>query len=318
MKIPTLLGLTILIAVITSGFVYYFYLRPGSQETMTAQISDLQIVNIFNNSATVVWQTSEPTIGKVLYSKTEALEMEASDNRDRSQSTPRLVHFVTINFLEPNTVYKFKVKNNDSTSLDFGEFKTAGVQESEDEGPVFSFIKPLKGTVLNTNLNPIDESLIFLNIPGAEPLATFSSTAGNFILPLKTVLTKNLDEVLMIESGTSAEVVIVKGLVKSNIKVRISEDSMTLPPVAIGTNLDLENFEKEPMTTISFGDTVAQINYDFNNDSRINSLDLAILRGAASSRGAASAENTKKFDLNFDGIIDQADIDVFSRRLIGN
>lgn len=318
MRIPTLLGITILVALIASGFIYYFYLKPMGQENIAVQVNDLQVVNVFNNSATVVWQTSEPTVGKVLYSKTDALEMEAFDNRDRGQFVPRLVHFVTINSLEPNTTYKFKVKNNEGTSLDFGEIRTATIQDNPDETPVFSFIKPLKGTVLNTNLNPIDESLVFLNIPGAEPLATFSSTAGNFILPLKTVLNKNLDEVMMIESGTSAEVVIVKGKVKSLIKVRISEDSMTLPPVAIGTNLDLENFEKEPMTTISFGETISQINYDFNNDTRINSLDLAILRGAATSRTATSPESIQKFDLNFDGIINQADIDVFSRRLTGN
>lgn len=316
MKIPTLLGLTILIALIASSGVYYFYLRPKASESIQVQVNDLQVVNVFNDAVTVVWQTNEPTIGKVLYGKAEPLENQASDNRDRTQGVGRLVHFVTINSLEPNTSYKFRVMNNETVSPEVGEFKTAGARE--DEEIIFSFNKPLKGTVLNTNLNPIDESLVFLNISGAQPLATFSSTAGNFILPLKTVLNKELDELMVIESGTSAEVLIVKGQVRSNLKLRLNEENNTLPPVSIGTNLDLTNYKKEPLSTINFSEALTSINYDFNNDSRINSLDLAILRGAVSARTATDPDNIKKFDLNFDGIINQADIDTFSKRLTGN
>lgn len=316
MKIPTLLGLTILIAVIASIGVYYFYLKPKAQESVSIQVNDLQVVNVFNNAVTIVWQTNEPTFGKVLYGKAEPLTSQAADNRDKSQVSGRFVHFVTINSLEPNSSYKFRVMNNESVSPEAGEFKTAEAQESEET--VFSFNKPLKGTVLNTNLNPIDESLIFLNISGAQALATFSSTAGNFILPLRTVLNKELNELLVIESGTPAEVLIIKGGIKSNLKILLNEDNNALPPVTIGTNLDLTNYKKEPLGTINFSEALTAISYDFNNDLRINSLDLAMLRGVAAGRNATDPENIKKFDLNFDGIINQADIDVFSKRLTGN
>lgn len=318
MRIPTLLGIAILIMLIGSGIVYYFFLRPQVKVNSQIQISDLQVVNVFNNSATIVWQTTEPTIGKVLYSTDDSFNQMAADNRDRSNAVPRLVHFVTINTLKNGTEYKFRILNNEDAYFEIGRFKTADIPIVEDSESTFSFPKPLRGTVLNTNLNPIDESLVFLNIAGAEPLATFSSTSGNFILPLKTVLNKELSELFIIEPGTSAEVLVVKGRSKSDVKIKISEESISLPPIALGTNLDLLNYKKEPISTISFDDTIASVNYDFNNDQRVNSLDLAALREAANSRNVVSTETIKKFDLNFDGIVNQEDINVFSRRLSGN
>lgn len=317
MKIPTLVGIALLFTLIGSGFLYYFYLKPASQTGNQILVSDLQVVNVFNNAVTIVWQTNTPAVGAVSYSTDDSFSQTGYDNRDRNQKIARRVHFVTINSLESDTEYKFKVYNDNEQYSDVGSFRTANIPIADDNQTIFSFPKPLKGTVLNTNFNPIDESLIFLNIPGAQALATFSSTSGNFILPLRTILNTQRTEIMVIESGTSAEVRILKGSTKAEVKIKITDESVNLPPIAIGTNLDLMNYKKEPISKISFGDTIASVNYDFNNDTRINSLDLAILREAASSKNTA-IDSIKRFDLNFDGIVDQSDVEVFSRKLTGN
>ncbi len=317
MKIPTLLGITLLLTLIASGFIYYFYLKPASKSPNQILVSDLQVVNVFNNAVTIVWQTNSPSIGTVSYSTDDSFEETGRDNRDRTQKIARRIHFVTLNSLQAGTDYKFKIFNNDEQYSEIGNFKTADIPASDDNQIIFSFPKPLKGTVLNTNFNPVDESLIFLDIPGAQPLATFSSTSGNFILPLKTILNKEKTEILVIESGTNAEIRVLKGANKADVKIKLTEEGVNLPPITIGTSLNLINYKKEPISKINFGDTIASINYDFNNDSRINSLDLAILREAASSKNTA-IDSIKRFDLNFDGIIDQSDVEVFSRRLTGN
>lgn len=318
MKIPTLLGIAVLIAVLVSGGLYYFYFKPRSQISIDVQVTNLQVVNITNTSASIVWQTSVPVIGQVLYGSFEPLSQTANDNRDREQQTAREIHFVTINGLSPNSKYVFKVKNDSDIEEKASEFTTAKTQEKSGDELSFSFIKPLKGTILNSNLNPVDESLIFLTIPGAQPLATFSSTAGNFILSLKTVLNRELDQVIDIPSNTPAEITAMRGGLKSNVKIMISENNMNLPPIPLGANLDLENFEPQPLTTITFNNPTFVQNFDFNNDSKVNSLDLAILREATNPKNAASIDNTKKFDLNLDGIVDQKDIDIFSKKLTGN
>ena len=316
MKIPTLLGMTIIVTLIALTGLYFYY-SPSEKTENNSQISDLKVVNLSDTSATIVWQTTTPTIGKVSYSLSEDLSQSASDNRDRGTDKARMVHFVTINNLKSDSKYFYKVKNDDSAYPDKAlGFRTARASEESDDPLTFSFIRPLKGTILNTNLNPIDESLIFLQIPGAQEMATFSSTAGNFILPLKKVYNKELDKIFMIPSNTKADLTVVKGVLKSDIKISISDLSVNLPPITIGSSLDLEKFTPSQIKKITFSETAFQ-GLDFNKDGRINSLDLAMLKEAATLPGAANTQTQSRFDINTDGVIDQKDIDAFSKSLSG-
>lgn len=313
MKIPTLLGITLIIAIIGS-LVYWFFYRQTIPLGQQIQVKELQAVNISDTSTTLVWQTNTPAFGEVNYGQTQKLGLKASDNRNRFDPKPRLTHFVTITNLKPDTQYFYKIS---SDSYFYPEkaaaFKTAPAIDPSNDLE-FSFIKPLKGTILNTNLNPIDESLIFIKIPGAQNLATFSSTSGNFILPLKLVLSEDLSQVFFIPEGTPAKLSIKKGDLTSEVKILISDKTINLPPIPIGNNLDLENFQPQSITKISFGERT-QIKLDFNNDSKINSLDLAMLRAQINSRGTPSTENLNRYDVNPDGILDQKDIDAFSKTL---
>lgn len=315
MKIPTLIGVTLIITIIASAILFFYRQKPESAQQ--TNIMDLQAVNIFDTATTIVWQTSTPVIGEVIFGENETLNLKASDNRDRGRLDPRTTHFVTLKNLKPNTKYFYKVKNNSSEypekSLDF----TTALSPSSSDEVSFSFLKPLKGTVLNTNLNPIDESLIFLTLPGAENLATFSSTAGNFILPLKQVYTPGLDQIFTIPPDTKGSLTIKKGTLQSEVKIVISDATVNLPPVPIGNNLDLTNYKPQPISVISIGSN-SRAKLDFNNDGIINSLDLAILRGKASSKQILKLEEQAGFDINSDGIVDQKDVDEFSRALTGN
>jgi len=311
---PTLIGITLIIALIASAILYFHKKAP--EKLQEVGVTDLQTVNIFATSATIVWQTEQPVIGEVVFNQSENLREEARDNRDRGQSEPRITHFVTLKNLKPNTKYFYKIKNDGVESAEkVIEFITAASPPSSNE-PSFSFLKPLKGTILNTNFNPIDESLIFLTIPGAQNLATFSSTAGNFILPLKQVYTQNLDQLFTITPDTPAILVIQKGNLQSKVNILISDTTVGLPPISIGNNLDLTNYQPQPISIISIGQNI-KVKLDFNNDGIINSLDLAILRGKANSKQVLSLEEQSGYDINSDGIVNQKDVDEFSKALIG-
>lgn len=307
MKIPTLVGLTLIIAILVS-IGLYVYFQKTEVETKLG-IEQLQPVNVFANSATIVWQTDIPVIGQVVFGESENLNQLANDNRDRNGPVPRFTHFVTMNNLKGNTKYFYKIKNDNILYPEKIQGLTTAMPLPDSDDLTFSFIKPLKGTILNTNINPIDEALIFLQIPGAEPMATFSSTAGNFILPLKTVYNPALDQLLIIPENTVANLNIVKGNLSSNVKISLSPDKVTLPPITIGTNLDLTNYEPQQIGVISMEPGIVT-NLDFNNDKKINSLDLAILRGQVGKN--LSGQELIKYDLNSDKVIDQKDIAIFS------
>ena len=312
MKIPTLLGVALIITLIALVGLYYYY-TPKAEES-SVEVTDLKVVNITDSSVSVVWQTSLPSVGQVLYGQSESNFQSADDIRDRGFKRARMVHFVTLNNLKPGAVYKYKISNDNLTLLPKAlEFKTAKAQNSSNNQLDFSFPKPLKGTILNADLNPVDESLIFLEIDGAQTLATFSSTAGNFILPLKTVFNKQLDKVFVIPTDTKAKLKVIKGALKSEVSILISGKTINLPPITLGSNLNLENYESQPINQITFS-TIPAIGSDFNNDQKVNSLDLALLKEAASS-GVNTQSN---FDINKDGIVDLDDVNEFSRSLNGN
>lgn len=312
MKIPTLIGIALLITLLASLGLYFYYSK-SQQKPVQFQITTLEVVNITNDSAVVVWQTSIPAVGEVMYSQFEPVSEKATDIRDKGQSKPRLIHFVSLNNLKANTKYIYKVKNDSEIMQKSLDFKTANIPAKNEEDLNFSFNKPIKGTILNSNLNPIDESLIFLQIPGAQKLATFSSTAGNFILPLKTVLSQDLNQFFTIAPETGANLNVVSGALSSDVKIIISDKTVNLPPIPIGSNLDLSNYKPAPKTKIMFNETPST-GIDFNGDSKVNSLDLAMLREMAKP-GGLKGTGTSKFDINSDGAVDQKDVDEFSKIL---
>lgn len=314
MKIPTLIGLTLITALIASAILFFYRQKPENPQEVS--IADLQTVNIFDTSVTIVWQTAQPAIGEVLFGENERLNEKAKDNRDRGQSQPRVTHFVTLRNLKPSTKYFYKIKNDEAEYPEKTMEFTTAVSPPTSVEISFSFLKPLKGTILNINLNPIDESLIFLTIPGAQNLATFSSTAGNFILPLKQVYNQKLDQLFTIAPDTTAVLMIQKGSLQSTVNILISDTTVNLPPISIGNNLDLTNYKPQPISAISIGEST-KVKLDFNSDGIVNSLDLAILRGKANSKQVLSLEEQSGYDINSDGIVDQKDVDEFSKALIG-
>lgn len=314
MKIPTVLGFATIITLMALGGLYYYY-SPKEETSANYGVADIKVVNITSNSATVVWQTNMPSVGGVFYNDSEQLSQKAADSRDRGLKRARMVHFANLSNLKPGTKYLYKVTNDEVAFPDQAlGFETAKFELKQEDEITYSFLKPLKGTVLNTNLNPVDESLVFLEIPGAQSLGTFSSTAGNFVLPLKTVLSTNLDKLFLIPEDTQAALTVLKGSLRSEVKVTISDNKVNLPPIPVGSNLDLTNFEPQPFNKITFS-TIPTIGSDFNGDQIINSLDLAILREAAGEANSGSVNTQSNFDINKDGIVDQDDVNEFAKSL---
>ncbi len=317
MKIPTLLGIATIITLAALATLYYYY-APKSTEQTYYNVTDIKAVNIKSRSVTIVWQTTLPTVGEVIFAESEPLSQEVADSRDRGLKRARMIHFVVLDNLTPGTKYFYNVKNDESVFSEKAlEFETARFEENADGELTYSFIKPLKGTILNSNLNPINESLVFLEIPGASSLATFSSTAGNFVLPLKTVLNSSLDKQFVIPADTEAALTIIKGNLKSEVKIKISDDKINLPPIPIGSNLDLTNFKTQQFNKITFS-TIPTIGSDFNGDQKVNSLDLSLLKEAAGVANSGSVNTQSNFDINKDGIVDQDDVSEFSEILRRN
>lgn len=315
MKIPTILGMALLITAIVLGVMIYFYKQGITQKSeLNSLPKKIQVVNLSDTSATIVWQTDQKSPGQIAYGPSQDLNMIKNDNRDKDEPKDHLIHFVTLTGLAPNTKYYFKIKIGENffypdKSLDF---KTASTL---DESQNSSLNKPIHGTILNTNLNPVDEALVFLKIDDAQDYATFTSTAGNFIIPLTLLRTKDLNSYYQLTQQTPALLFITRGELSSNVELSLPLENQVLPPLTLGQNINLKEFLKLQSQKASIQKQLEKspdlVNkFDLNNDGKVNSLDLAKVIDLYNSK-----QTDKKADFNSDGAVNQQDIDTISQTL---
>ena len=296
MKIPTILGLALLIIAISLGvFLYTYKQKKDNQKKEQLTPINIQIVNTSDTQVSIVWQTKSPAIGIILSGEDNKLESKQPDDRDIEGQSPYVVHFVTIKNLKPDTNYFFQIQNDNFKFPNQAiQFKTEKVNSSKIPPN-----NPILGTVLDSNLQPIDEALVFLKLDKTISQATFVTAQGNYLLPLTQLKDSISGKQLDLVNPTMATLLITKGDSKSNVKITLPPTKQPLPPVILGQDLDLSAIN-----------TTSNINYDLNGDGLINTVDLSMVFEAMNQKTANSIA-----DLNQDGVVNQEDVELIKQAL---
>lgn len=300
--IPTILGLGLLFTAIFLGLAIFFYNQEFKKRIdLINGAKNIQIVNISDTSATIIWETSSETRSLLLWGKDGNLSNSVNDDRDQGSIKPHQVHIHTLKNLASESLYEFQIKNNNSLSKKFS-FKTARSLPSQTEGLVKSSLanKPIVGKILDPSLEPTQEALVLLSLNQAAPIATVTSTAGNFILPLADLRSEDLNNYLTIEDRLPAQLKIYKNNRATKAKIILPLND-PLTAIILGQETDL---------TQGTNSAVVKKNpIDLNGDGKINAVDLSIIIANLGKRGDNLA------DLNSDQIVDQKDLDIISKAL---
>lgn len=297
-RIPTILGLGVLIAGLVGGVLLVttnqiFKTRAGSSDTPKS----IALANLSETSASIYWQTDQPTTGFIQAGPSTALGLTFRDERDTQAPQPHQLHFITLNNLTPNTLYYYKISSG-AVTYPPGEpfsFKTPTDKTTPLNLP------PLIGTIMDSGSQPVTEAIVTLELPEAQSLAAITKVAGNFILPLAEIRNQDLVENLAFpESGLSGKLTVFNQTKLSNIIIKLPFTATTLPQITLGQDLDLSSPPASPAATNS--------RYDLNSDGVVNSLDLSIV---IKNRG--KNPKNKQADLNGDNIVDQKDVDIINR-----
>jgi len=113
-KIPTLLGLLLLVVAIGAGVLltqYRQFFNIGASETEKPQ--EVRITNVSSTSFTVSWTTKIATAGFLAFGEGKTLNYTAPQNKFISPLS--LVHSVDAQGLKPDTSYYFNVGVNKDT-----------------------------------------------------------------------------------------------------------------------------------------------------------------------------------------------------------
>lgn len=315
-KIPTLFGLTLLLIALVLGIAVYFYQDQASlKRKVVFAPKQVEIINLSPDSATITWQTDTPVEAKISFTENgPGQKLSQLDDRDKSsQIVKRITHFVTLKNLKASTKYFYQIEEADFSYPDLPTiFQTTPQLNTASDQIQTQMNQPITGTVLDLGLKPVDEALVFLDISGASKIGTFITTAGNFILPLKGLLAKDLKQPFNITDPTEAQLQIIKGNAETNVQIVLPLKKSSLSAIQLGRNINLQSFlasnSAEIETPIKSPNSPSHgpLNkFDLNSDGKINSVDLSIILDNLGKR-----PKVKGADLNVDGIVDQKDIEL--------
>lgn len=305
-KIPTVLGLIIIVAGITIGV--YLNLKEQiflSQAAPNTAPQNIILSNITDTSTVISWQTNSEAASFVTFGQNNPGEQTALDDEDNqtgSKPQPRLIHYVTLKNLLPKTNYQFKIISG-KISSDVEKFQTAQPLTNQ-----ISF-SPIIGAALDGN-NPLEKGVAYLSIPETVIQSAPIKTGGNFLIPLSQIRKTDLTEYQLAEN-TVVKLTIRSDKGEANILFKIKATSSPLPSIKLGQDVDLttetEKATPEPTPVIQEKDMKK---YDLNGDGKINAADNAIIL-----QNFGKKFKDKKADLNGDGKVDQKDLDLMAQEL---
>lgn len=295
-KIPTLLGLIILLLGVIGGI--YLVNQNQILKTRAAVSSSPKNVNVYNlsgSSAALSWQTDEAAIGFVKAGSSLSESKTYLDDRDSTAPSPHKLHFITLTNLKPQTTYSYQIYSGPTIYPDPpATFITSAYV------PPLNW-NPIAGTIIDSDNQPVSEALIILELNNAQKLASITKSGGNFILPLSDLKTFDLSKSYPESLNPYKAVLKITGPASSSqTTLFVPLSGSSLPPVILGKNSDLTSNYTEIKK------------YDLSGDNAINEVDLSIILknfGSFKNTSSNSAEKLKA-DLNKDGIVDQKDADL--------
>ena len=306
-KIPTLLGISIILLGLASGV--YLVLREQiffSQAAPNLTPQNITQTNITEGSIVISWQTSSSVVSFITFGQNNPSEQTVLDDRD-SNPTPHLIHYVTLKNLLPKTTYQYKIMSGKFAS-DVKKFQTAGPVTSNGE------FTPIIGSVLDGNI-PVDDGVVYLSISGAFTQSSLVKSGGNFLIPLSQIRKEDLSDIYPLAAGTIIKLTIRSDKGEANILSSLKTNSVPLPGIKLGQNIDLTAPEETPAPSPS----VTNINkYDLNNDGKVNSIDYLLLPPCLGKKPSTVLPGNKsciKADINDGGTIDKEDQDLMTQKL---
>lgn len=244
-KIPTILGLLVLMGGIVAGVILVQKKKPKVPvEKITPR--KIRITNVSDNKFTISWVTNTPTKGKVIWGKVgEKLEKEALDERDVFKAKPEayLTHYVTVNGLQPKTKYAFNIVSEGKSFDNNGSFYTV------ETGPVIS-AKPeaetIYGQIELEEGRPAEGTIVYAEIAGATPVSTLVKNSGSWTITLSTVRTTDLSKYISYDpEATMIKLLVEGGKKQSKIKVSLLNAKPT-PKIVLGKNYSFLAKEETP------------------------------------------------------------------------
>jgi hypothetical protein len=209
-KLPLLLMGILALLIVGAGV--FFALSVSK-----VRVQELYVTNLKDTGATIVYTTNKPVKGSVIVDKIGKFfddraifeegigEYKYSEDKD----TSKFIHHISIRNLQPETEYKFKVKNSllAESQKDY-KFMTTGILES------IASPDPTYGRVIDENGDAITEGVVLLDksLYGTENKSQKISSyisQGSYSIDTSNVYVEDMKTLFVKEAGVQENVLVL-------------------------------------------------------------------------------------------------------------
>lgn len=294
-KIPTIIALLILIIGISSTvFLIENTSSLFSQATPDTGPKEVTITNVTDTAFTINWLTTTPQSSLVRIVKQDLLTQEklAFDSRDMKKSEKRrTIHSVTIDNLEPITLYRFEIVSGNKT---YTENDYAVTTSLTLEAPTH-LQDPAFGTLLTSTNIPVDEAIVYASFEGSQTLSSLISD-GNWMIPLGSIRSSDGTRYFIPGKEAQERLFFVTDNLRSIVTTSIDNDS-PVPEVILGKSYNIL-----PDSQSTKGLIIAQAKTLENTTTSVNATTFQII-SPAKNAGIPSRNPTFKGTAGADKII---------------
>lgn len=244
-RIPTILGLILLISGIFGA--YYYFQNNGSKVSVDLTPEKVRITNIADNKFSVSWTSKVATTGSVEYGKVgDKLTNKKMDDRDSgSTQGSYTAHHITIEGLQPSTQYAFRILSGEKPT----RFDNNGTPYTTATGPVVGSTPTSQnfyGKVEQPSKQPAGGSIVYVTLPGGATASTIVTESGNYAVTLSTMRASDLRSYVKYDpTATIVSVTVESGKQQSIASVTMA-NSAPVPTITLGQNAEFLTVPETP------------------------------------------------------------------------
>ncbi len=241
-KIPTILGLIILIAALVAGLIFFgdgtgVFAPRATPETTPKNV---KVTNLKDTSFTVSFYTEESTSGFVKYG-TDAgkLNSQISDDRDQLSGTIEdyKLHHITVRGLEPNTEYFYVLGTGSKAEFDNEgqpfSITTSQVSQSAPDA------ETIYGSVANQSGTPAEGSVIYVSAAGMTPMSSLVKSSGSWAIPISQARTKQGDSYAQLKPSDAISLLVQGIPISKQLTHQTTiEEAQPVPELVLGSDTD--------------------------------------------------------------------------------
>ncbi len=241
-RIPTLVGLLLLIGALVAGTIFFqdglgVFSPRATPETTPKKV---RITNISDTSFSVSFLTDESTSAFIKHgTDPNKLEKTQADDRDQLSGTVKdyKTHHLTVVGLQPNSVYYYVIGTGDGATFDNEGSPFTITTARRVSTPAAA--KTVYGSVTTESGAPAEGAIVYVAIEGAGELSSLVKTSGSWAVPLSNTRTADKAGYAEITDDTQMQI-LVQGPEASRTAqgAVLVKDAQPVPTIAYGqTNI---------------------------------------------------------------------------------